>query len=104
MKPIFWTGYCNNERTAAISELEKIVSQYGFITHFKQFSDIALALSIELTEAHIDPLYEALNTYIQLDEAPKMNSRAEKEHLIFLNITFTKGTGDLKVEVPEVPG
>ena len=104
MKNVFWTGYCNRERTAAISELEKLVNQYGYITDFKLFSDISIAIKIELEEFKIDKLYDALKKYISLNDFDSVNSVSHAERVIYLNITFMKGTGDLKIDIPAVPG
>lgn len=104
MKNIFWTGYCNRERAAAISELEKLVNQYGYITDFKLFSDISIAIKIELEEYKVDKLYDALKKYISLNDFDSVHSVSQAERVIYLNITFMKGTGDLKIDIPAVPG
>lgn len=104
MDTIFWTGYCSDDRIIAISEIEKIVGNYGYITDFKRFSDISLSIKIEIEESNIDKLYNALENYISLHAFEKLNSVSKRERIIFLNTTFTKGTGNLKIETPAVPG
>jgi hypothetical protein len=104
MKNFFWSGYCSKDRIVAISEIEKIVSAHGFITDFKLFSDVAISIQIESEELNIDKLYTSLSDYISLNAFEKLNSDSSDECLVSLNITFTKGTGDLKIEVPAVPG
>jgi len=92
MKNIFWTAYCENERIIAIGEIEKIVNSYGYISDFKQFSDIALMIKIELEKLKIDKLYNALKSYIRLNDFEKLNSTSTNERIIFLNITFKMRT------------
>jgi len=104
MNTIFWTGYCNNERIIAISKIEKIINSYGYITDFKQFSDISLSIKIELEELNIDKLFNALKDYMSINDFEKINSSSNRERLIFLNVTFVKGTGDLRIEIPAIPG
>lgn len=104
MKSFFWTGYCNVERIIAINEIEKIVSPNGYITDFKQFSDISLSIKIELEESNIDKLYHDLKKYMILDDFDSLNSTSVRELSVFLNITFTKGNGDLRNEILSVPG
>lgn len=104
MKNIFWTGYCNHSRTSAISEIEQIISSYGFIVDFKLFSDISLSLNIEIEELNIDKLYIALKSYMELNDFGELNSSLIRERTVFLNITFTQGKGDLKIDIPAVPG
>jgi hypothetical protein len=104
MNNIFWTGYCNNERIIAINEIEKIINSHGFIIDFKQFSDISLSIKIEMEELNIDKLYAALKSYMSLNNFEPLNSSSNRERCVFLNITFNKGTGDLRIEVPAVPG
>ncbi len=104
MNSIFWTGYCDTDRIAAISELEQIIGKYGDITDFKEFSDISLSLKIELEESKIDGLYRALTNYMNLNESSEMNSLSSCERTIFINITFTSGRGNLRNEILAFPG
>ena len=104
MDTIFWTGYCNNERFAAIGEIEKVINSYGYITDFKEFSDVSLSIKIELEELNIDKLFTDLKKTIILDDFEGVNSISNRERIIFLNITFARSTGDLRIEVPAVPG
>jgi hypothetical protein len=104
MKNIFWTGYCDEERLSAVHEIEDIIRIHGFVTNSKQFSDVSVSLTIELEEKDVDNLYGALEKCVRLNRVEKLNSTSKTERTIFLNITFTKATGDLRVEVPAVPG
>jgi hypothetical protein len=104
MENIFWTGFSNGPRHEVISEIQNIVSRYGAIVDFKQFSDISLSLCIEIEELKIDSLRAELNQILGLDQSEAFNSVSKKERTIYLNITFNKGSGNLKIEVPAVPG
>ena len=104
MNNIFWRGYCNNERIIAINDIQKIIGDYGYITDFKQFSDISISIKIELEEQNIDKLFCALKSYMSLDDFESLNSFSNRESLVFLNLTFIKETGDLEIEIPAVPG
>lgn len=104
MENIFWTGYSNNERHASISTIENVVSKYGDIVDFKFFSDISLTMAIEIEEFKIDSLYNELANTITIDKFEYLNSISKNERKVYLNITFTKGTGNLIVEIPSVPG
>ena len=104
MGNIFWTGYSNEDRNIAISEIQRIVSAYGFITDFKPFSDLAMSFKIELEEFQVDALYEALKEYMTLKDFQPLQSKSGVERSIYLNVTFIKGTGDVRHEIPSVPG
>ncbi len=104
MENIFWTGYSNDERHSSISTIENVVSKYGDIVDFKFFSDISLTMAIEIEEFKINKLYNELANTIRLDKFENLNSVSKKERKVYLNITFTKGTGNLTIEVPNVPG
>ena len=104
MSTIFWTAYCNNERIVATSEIEKTINNFGYIIDFKQFSDISISIQIEMEELYIDNLFDALKKDLFLDDFPKINSSSKRERLEFLNITFVKGTGNLRIEIPAIPG
>lgn len=70
------------------------------------FSDLALSLSIEIEEREIEGLHKALSTISNLSEFDVNSIRAEseKDWTIFLNISFSDGTGNLAQEVPDVLG
>jgi hypothetical protein len=74
MKNIFWTGYCKTNRISAISEIQKIVINFGYITDFKQFSDISLTIVIEVEERKINSLYLAIKEFMHLNDFELLNS------------------------------
>lgn len=104
MQNIFWTAYTENDRHAAISQIQAIVAQFGGLVDMRLFSDISLALTIEIQESKIDNLYQALANLIAIDKSDLVNSISTRERTIYLNISFSKATGDLKQEVSSVPG
>lgn len=104
MQNVFWTAYSNRNRTAAISQLEETVHRYGYIVQFKPFSDLSLSVHIEVPESRMDALYVALELQMRLDPVEKTESASDRERNVFLNITFIQGSGNLKTDVPAVPG
>lgn len=104
MANIFWTGYCSDERTAAISHLQRIILKYGHVVDFKFFSDIATTIVIEASECNVDQLKDQLAAYIMIEDHECLNSNSQKERTIYLNITFSQGKGNLAIETPNVPG
>lgn len=67
------------------------------------FSDLALTLSIEIEENKIQTLHRALSLVVNISEFElhDMNLGSKKEWLIFMNISFGRGKGELKHEIPE---
>jgi hypothetical protein len=106
MRNVFWTGICKLPRIDGIQEAEKIIDELGFITDFKQFSDLAISLVIEIEACKVKKLYHALSEKFTLDpfEALKVGEDDKTSTQIFFNISFTEGHGDLKIDVPSVPG
>lgn len=104
MEHIFWTGFSNDERHAAIDKIQGVISKYGDVVDFHLFSDISLSLTIEIEEFKIDELYDELTKIIGIQKPEYLSSISKKERTVYLNITFAKGTGNLKIEVPAVPG
>ncbi len=104
MKNIFWTAYTNEERHLAIRTIQQIVDKYGDIVDFKQFSDIALTMLIEIQECEINELYQTLSKCIGMESFDLLESKRGIERKLYLNINFSKATGNLKVEIPAVPG
>lgn len=101
---IFWTGFCKKDRFISISEIEDIINKYGFIYDFKEFSDISISFIISVEEHKINKLFIELNKQISLREFESINSPSINERIVFLNVTFLRGTGNFKVEIPAVPG
>jgi len=99
-----WKGFSNKDRNAVINEIENIINRYGFITDFHMFTDMEICIKIETEEQNLYPLYSDLKNQITLNDYIDINSKSKKEHTIFLNITFLNSTGNLKIEVPAVPG
>lgn len=87
-----------------MSAIKSIVTRYGNIVDFKLFSDISLTMVIEIEEFKIDKLYEELVNNIGIDKFEFLNSSSRKERTVYLNITFSKGSGNLIIEIPAVPG
>lgn len=88
MSNIFWTGYSSGNRHQVITQIKEIVGSYGDIVDFKLFSDISIAIKIEIQEYSIDTMYDKLSEFMLLDEYTKLNSNSKKERVIYLNITF----------------
>lgn len=99
-----WKGYCNKERNSAISDMESIINAHGFIIDFHMFSDIEICINIEIEECKVFDLYTSLINYISLNEIEEFSSNSKNECKVLLNVTFTKATGNLRIEVPAVPG
>ena len=104
MENIFWTAGSNNERHSEIDKVKNVVNKFGDIVDFKFFSDLSLNVKIEIQELRIDELFGNLSNIIGMDSFESLNSKSPKERTVYLNITFIKGTGDLYIEVPSVPG
>jgi hypothetical protein len=103
---IFWTGICMQHRIEGMQEAERIIDALGFITDFKQFSDLAISLVIDVEACKVNRLYLALSEKFRLDpfDELKVGEDDKTSTQIFFNISFTEGHGDLKTEVPSVPG
>ncbi len=104
MGKIYWTGICSQERNEAMGAVSTIINRHGFFSDFKLFSDVSLGMVIEVEERNVDALYAELGNCLALEDFPAVNSTSAKERVILLNITFTRGTGNLEREVPAVPG
>jgi hypothetical protein len=104
MQHVFWKGYTEQERTIFIPSLQPVISSFGDIVDFKLFSDLGMTMTIEIKESCIDPLYIALTAHLNMDPVNPIHSHSSRERTLFLHISFSIGRGELKVEVPAVPG
>ena len=101
---LYWKGYCNKDRNAAIYEVENIINNHGYIIDFHIYSDIEVCLKVEIEERKIPDMYKELNGYLALNEVNYEKSDSERELIVLINVTFTQSTGNLRIEVPAVPG
>ncbi|MBS3914786.1 MAG: hypothetical protein KG003_09815 [Bacteroidetes bacterium] len=104
ISPIFWTAYSHLERHVLINEIEETILKYGSILEFKTFSDLAISITLELEEQRLQPLYEALCRIMKLDAFEALAEIKMQDRIVYLNISFSTGSGDLKNIVPNVPG
>lgn len=70
------------------------------------FSDFALSLILEIEEQRIESLYKDISAKMEILETipENTNNDFKKEWWILINVSFSSGKGELKVEVPGVPG
>lgn len=104
MKRIYWTGFSKEDRTSGIIHIEEGIDNLGFIIDYKFFSDISVSLIIESEENKVEKLYQELLKIIAINDYEKFDTDSTKECTILLNITFAKSSGNLKIEVPAIPG
>ena len=99
---LYLTAICNSNRTEAISILEACIQKYGSIFDFSLFSDVSLALVIEINSADIPRMIHELESTLLFNES--LDAIQSMNYHVYLNVTFTLGTGNMKHEIPEVPG
>ncbi len=101
---IFWKGYTHEERHLAIAKIQGIIAKYGDIVDSTIFSDFSLTLKIEIAAFKIQPLYTELKMFMGMNPFEWSYTNSIKEIIVFLSTTFSKGTGNLTVSTPAVPG
>lgn len=103
MNRYYWSGISSDERIKAISEITSTVSRYAAIINFQRFSDISLNLLLEVEENRLMDLHKSLKKIISFVSPDASSSDSSADCLLLLNITFLKSTGDLEIEVPNIP-
>ena len=104
MRRYYGNGISKDERIRSISEITTIIDRYAAIINFQRFSDISLSLVIEIEEYKLNELYKKLAEVMFIEGFDQTPSDSTAECIVLFNITFTKGTGDMKYEVPSIPG
>ena len=102
-----WELFSNQERHYTIQGIKKsITDSHGSILNFEMYSDVSLSINIEINECDIINLHTelALIGHLSGIDETSINKQSPREWIIFLNVTFVKGEGKLRSEVPEVPG
>lgn len=104
MNRYYFTACCSSQRITGISDIEKIIVKYGYIIDFKMFSDLSIGFMIETDEQRLVPFFEELKSYMNMNNFEPEYTRLLGDCIVLLNVFFTKGTGDMTIEVPSVPG
>ncbi|MCC7506541.1 MAG: hypothetical protein IT259_14655 [Saprospiraceae bacterium] len=104
MQKHYWTGICPNDRQQSIEAIAHCVSRYGTILNSALLSDIALSMMVEVDAGMIGSLHQDLSSLIRIDGANLPIPTLQTSSLLLLNITFTRGSGNLQTTIPEVPG
>ncbi len=107
LKKQYWEGVTNKGRTEAINEIKDIISNNsGSIISFNRFSDMALSLMLEVEANKVNILFDILNKYMTVTGLSNEsgNTNSMQDITVFFYITFGKSTGDLSIEIPQVPG
>ncbi|MDG1805677.1 hypothetical protein [Flavicella sp.] len=101
-----WEAFSSKNRMKIIEEIKNTINKYGYIVNFNMFSDLALSLSAEVDENQIENLYNDLEKHTSMSKLDrlKLNLKSKKEAVVFLNILFARGTGDVSHIKPMVDG
>ena len=87
-----------------MAQIETAISHYGYILNFQRFSDLSLGLLIETSAARLHGLYAELQAVMDMEGLETTAADSDADCVVFLNVTFTHGSGQLRIEVPKVPG
>ena len=101
-----WEGYSQGERTVTIENIKSAIQvNDGCIMNFNIFSDLAITLSIEIPSNRLKSLLESLSKILTVSvKTPIEESISAKEQMVSFNVSFSAGTGNMRNEIPDVPG
>lgn len=102
-----WEIFSNKNRNIVIDEIKAVLlTNDACIVNSSMFSDLALSLSLEIEQKSVIELYNSLSSIVTISDLDtgSININSSKDCLIFINVSFTSGTGDLRIEMPAVPG
>jgi hypothetical protein len=103
MKKSYWTGIMDSEKIAAIREICSVIDKYAIILNFQRFSDVSIGLVIEVEECKQTDLFDSLSNIMRIEGHDQVFTDSKADCTVLLNVTFTRGTGDLLIEVPNIP-
>jgi hypothetical protein len=104
MKQLFWSGVSNNARLSAMEDINQIIGRNGFILDFHRFSDLSISLRIEIQACKLYKLLNELKVVLNMGDSEAEKSDSDLDCQVMLSISFAAGSGDLRIEVPAIPG
>jgi hypothetical protein len=102
-----WSLFSKKDRHEAINDLKDIIAEnHGWIVTSNFFSDLAMSMTIEIQEKDIACLHTEIGKLMTVSalKIDDIDEQSDIEWWIFLNINFAQGKGDLRIEIPKVPG
>ena len=108
-KKLNWSGFSRQERMEVIDEVEELVRQSnGWITDHQMFSNHSINFIIEIPLGKTQDLYRKLEGLLRMDDLKAhdnpQDQTGEDESKVFIHVHFLHEKGDLKIEIPHVPG
>lgn len=100
----YFTGYNYQSRAQGIADITQAVGPWGAILDFKLFSDVVISFEIEVIAAQVHSLYASLAAVMEMEPFDVAVPETAQEVLVLMQVTFAKGTGNMRHEVPAVPG
>lgn len=104
MRTFNWEVYCTSERTAGINLMETIINRFAYILDFHSFSDLSLSITAGVEEWRANALFDEIARNMEIEGEKPAATESKNECMIYINISFAKGKGDMRHEVPDVPG
>ena len=101
-----WEIISAGKRMEVIEQLKGVISKNdGYVIYFNTFSDLAMTLTIEIEAKNIRNLHQGLQEIVTISSSLSDEIKmSEDEWWILLNVSFSKGEGNLTVDIPNVPG
>jgi hypothetical protein len=102
-----WSAFTNNERAMSIDKMKSVISKSdAYITHFNMFSDLAMSLTLEIEEKNIFALHQGLTEVFSISKlvGDFRDNHSTKEWFVYIHLSFSKGKGEMKMVIPDVPG
>lgn len=107
LKKFNLNGISRRDRHLTIDLIQlEIERQEGILLQHQMFSDLQISMLVEIRESKIMDFHNAIKEFLTLSKlSPEtVDTDVKKECILFLNVSFSKGRGDLNIEIPHVPG
>jgi len=107
MKKFRLKAFASEDRHNIIESVQDIVNDSKcFLISYKMFSDLQMSMYIEMKEHRLLNFYHRLSKKIKLSvfDLNDYDVHSKKTCRVYLNVSFVKGVGNLKVNVPKIPG
>ena len=107
LRKLNWQGFTNDNRHLIIEQIKAAINACdAYIVNFNLYSELSLNLSVVVEGKSIAQLFTSLTPILSMSEQDpgQFDTKASREWTVFVNITFGAGKGDLKSDVPNIPG
>jgi len=100
-------AFSSDPRHSSIEIIQKLIdNSKGYLMNYKMFSDMQMTLYFEIKEYLLLNFYHRLRKHMLVTgfDLDNYDPHSKQTCRVYLNVSFVKAKGKLRLKIPKVPG